>query len=99
MFCEKPLPEGHLQKLEGHFNDEYSSFISQIETTIQSIENYINAANDVQLPDKATLYDHLCNEYDTVCSSFNGEVGKYITALTELKNELTEKQKKTFHQT
>jgi len=96
LFCEQTLPKEHLNKLEGHFNDEYNRFIADIEVLNRYIENLIDAANDLTLPNKAQLYDHLQVEYKSKCDIFEGERREYIENLKLLTQKLTEKKKAVF---
>lgn len=99
LFCEQTLPKGHLNKLEGHFNDEYNRFIANIEVLNSYIENLIDTANNLTLPNKAQLYDHLQVEYKSKCDIFEGEKREYIENLKLLKQKLTEKKKDVFRVT
>ena len=92
LFCEQPLPKGYLEKLEGHFNDEYNQFISGIENLNQQIANLIDAANNLTLPNKAQLYDDMQVEYNSKCDTFEMEKQAYIGNLKFLKEKLTEKK-------
>jgi len=96
LFCEQPLPEGHLDKLEGHFNDEYNQFISDIEVLSKNIEGMINSANSLIIPNKAQLYDHLQVEYKSKCDIFEVERQEYIGNLKLLTEKLSEKKKSVF---
>ena len=96
LFCEQPLPERHLDKLEEHFNDEYNQCISDIEVLSRSIEGLINSANSLNLPNKAQLYDHLQVEYKSKCDIFEEERQEYIENLKSLTQKLSEKKKAVF---
>lgn len=98
LFCEKPLPEGHLDKLEGHFNDEYNQFIFDIEALNKNIEDLINSANNLILPNKAQLYDHLQVEYKSKCDIFEVEKQEYIGNLKLLTQKIAEKKKAVFRE-
>ncbi len=96
LFCERPLSEAHLEKLEGHFNDEYNQFISEIEDFKEQIESLIKAANDIALPNKAQLYNYLRLEYKSKCDIFKEEKQEYIENLKSLIQKLSEKKKAVF---
>lgn len=96
LFCEQPLPEGYLDKLEGHFNDEYNQFVFDIEALNKNIEDLIDSANNLTLPNKAQLYDHLQVEYKSKCGIFEVERQEYIENLKSLTQKLSEKKKAVF---
>jgi len=96
LFCEQLLPKGYLEKLEGHFNDEYNQFISGVEKLNQQIANLIDAANNLTLPNKAQLYDDMQVEYKSKCDTFETEKQEYIGNLKFLKGKLTEKKNTIF---
>jgi len=96
LFCERPLPEGHLDKLECHFNDEYNKFLSEIEDLKEQIESLTNSAKNLSLPNKAQLYDHLQVEYKSKCDIFQEEKQEYIGHLQLLSQKLAEKKRDVF---
>jgi len=96
LFCEQTLPKAYLEKLEGHFNDEYNQFISEIEGLNEQIESLIKAAKDLNLPNKAQLYDYLRVEYKSKCDVFEDEKREYIENLKSMKQILFEKKKAVF---
>jgi len=96
LFCEQTLPEAYLEKLVGHFNDEYNQFISEIEVLTEQIESLIKAANDLKLPNKAQLYDYLRVEYKSKCDIFDDEKREYIENLKSITKILFEKKKSVF---
>lgn len=96
LFCEQTLPEAYLEKLVGHFNDEYNQFISEIEVLTEQIESLIKASNDLKLPNKAQLYDYLRVEYRSKCDIFDDEKREYIENLKSMTKILFEKKKSVF---
>lgn len=96
LFCEQTLPDGYLNKLEGHFNDEYNKFISEIEKLNQQIESLIDEAKNLNLPNKAQLYDDLQVEYKNKCDILENEVEEYIENLELLREKLVEKKNAIF---
>jgi len=96
LFCEQPLPEKHLDKLEGHFNDEYNQLICGIEVLNRDIEGLIESAKNVVLANKAQLYDYLQVEYRSKCDIFEEEKREYIENLKSLIQRLAKKKKAIF---
>lgn len=96
LFCEQPLPNGYLKKLEGHFNDEYNNFISTIEKLNNDLQDLINKPISLALPNKAQLYEHLRKEYEQKCRSFEKEKNVYIDILTNIKQKVSQKKTSPF---
>ncbi len=58
-FCEQPLPEDRIAKLENHFNDQYERFMQRIDQEIAQQMAASEALARLQLPAEAELYDDL----------------------------------------
>lgn len=96
LFCEQNLPEKYIQKLEGHFNDEFKALASNISELVEKIEGYIKEADSFVTPDKAALYDFLQPEYVKQLDELQSEIKIYISLLKILKEKLKEKKLKLF---
>ena len=86
LFCEQPLPEDRLVKLEAHFNAEYERFLQRVEEQIQALKSAEKQAAEVRLPNRAELYEYLQNDFDKACKAFERErdtVRKYISELVK----------------
>lgn len=83
-FCNQPLPAGRLQQLEGHFNDAYSQFQSEISTIITEIDDYRKSVSGLRLSDKALLYPNMRDAYDKAlqqCSQQAALVKGYLEVI------------------
>lgn len=58
-FCEQNLPAGRLSDLEEHFSTEYDRFIRRIEREIENLRTSSDELSELQLPNKAELYEDL----------------------------------------
>ncbi|MBM4146823.1 MAG: hypothetical protein FJ240_11230 [Nitrospira sp.] len=96
LFCEQNLPENYIQKLEGHFNDEFKALISNISELVEKIGGYIKETDSFVTPDKAALYDFLQSEYVKQIDELQNEIEIYISSLKVLKEKLKEKKLKLF---
>jgi wobble nucleotide-excising tRNase len=93
---ESAVPDKHLDKLEGHFNNEYNQFVSDIEAFNKNTEGMIDSANNLTLPNKAQLYDDLQEEYESKCDIFEEEKREYVGHLQLLLQKIAEKKRAVF---
>lgn len=96
LFCEQPIPEGHIQKLEGHFNDEFKALASDISALVERIEAHIKDADLFGAPGKADLYDHLQAEYVQELRELQSEIRTYVSSLKKITEKLKQKKLKLF---
>lgn len=83
-FCNQPLSERRLQALEGHFNDAYSHFQSEVANLVAEVDGYRTLVSELRLPDQALLYPNLRNAYSQSvkkCSQQSALVGNFLTVL------------------
>lgn len=96
LFCGQKLPKERLQELEDHFNDQYNRFIDGIDTKLVSLDRDLRPLQNFQAPDKAKLYDHLVNSYQSAFDELNQQVSSCEGAMKSLKEELEDKKGKPF---
>lgn len=96
LFCGQSLPVERLKRLEEHFNDQYIQFMADIGAKIDELRQNIHGAKNLQLPDKANLYDHLASDYLLRCSELRKQISTYCEALEKMRQQLDEKRDKPF---
>ena len=96
LFCGQSLPDGRIQELEGHFNDEYNAFIEEIERQTTNVKSAINILSTCTLPNRLEIYDHLKNEYDVKFQDFSKERDRIDKYLNSLLAALKDKVQKPF---
>lgn len=96
LFCGQRLPVDRLRKLEEHFNDQYIQFMADIGAKIDELQQNIQGTKNLQLPDKASLYGHLANDYLSHCSELKKQISTYCEVLEKPKQQLDEKRSKPF---
>jgi wobble nucleotide-excising tRNase len=64
-FCEGPLPDERIQKLEKHFSDEYAAVIKAVSEARASIATHTAALAELTVPDEARVYDDFVVPYRT----------------------------------
>jgi wobble nucleotide-excising tRNase len=95
-FCGSALPPDRLARLEAHFNDEYNHFLSAIDALKLEIEQARQSLADIQLPDKAALYDHLVQDYQAAAKALAAYQAEGDAYAGSLLNALAEKRAKPF---
>lgn len=56
-FCEGPLPDERIQKLEKHFSDEYAAVVKEVSEARGAIAAHTAALVELTVPDEARVYD------------------------------------------
>jgi wobble nucleotide-excising tRNase len=96
LFCGQSLPPNRLQRLEAHFNQQYTAFITEINNLIDLIQGQIEELDLIKLPDKAALNDHLSEPYQKAIVELESETTRIKSVLKELLSDLSEKKGKIF---
>lgn len=71
-FCGSELLQSRITTLEGHFNDEYKSFKSRLQSAVDWLgKQYVQ---EIPLPLETALYDEFKVEYQEACSKLSRSV-------------------------
>lgn len=71
-FCGSEILQNRIAALEGHFNDEYKSFKSRLQSAVDWLaKQYLQ---DIPLPLVTELYDEFKVEYQEACSKLSSSV-------------------------
>ncbi len=95
-FCNQILPDNFYKELEGHFNNEYEKFVCEIEKLHEKIDQSIKKIKNIELPDKARLYDHLQEEYIARKNVLEEESARLISNLQMLEKKIKDKKANPF---
>ncbi len=95
-FCGSVLTEERLTALEGHFNDKYNQFITDIEVTTTAIEGHIRVLTDFPTPQPAVFYEHLVPQYHTARELLATALADTIAYLSALRSSLFSKRTSLF---
>jgi wobble nucleotide-excising tRNase len=96
LFCGQSLPDGRIQELEAHFNDQYKAFITEIETQSAVIKTAIESLKLYSPPNRLGLYDHLKSEFDARCQDLSNETSEIKEYLESLLAVLNDKSQRLF---
>jgi wobble nucleotide-excising tRNase len=64
-FCESPLPDERIQKLDKHFSDEYAAVVKAVSEARAAIATHTAALAELTFPDEARVYDDFVVPYRT----------------------------------
>lgn len=98
LFCEQPLPSDRLAALEAHFSAHYEQFLEQVDALIGELQALSKAAAELQLPNKAQLYDDLAAEYQAVEEGLRQALGAAQRFLDDAVRALQEKKRRAFEE-
>lgn len=72
-FCESPLPDERIHKLEKHFSDEYAAVLKAVYEARAAIANHTAALAELTVPDEARVYDDFVVPYRTAVNVIGEE--------------------------
>ncbi len=96
LFCTNAITKKRFCDIEAHFNEEYESFVKDIEDTLVTIVSLSDAAEKFAPPDEAKLYDYISLQYEAVLTTCRVEVNRVVDALDSLHNKLEAKKNALF---
>lgn len=76
-FCEGPLSDERIQKLERHFSNEYAAVVKAVSEARALIATHTTALAKLTVPDEARLYDDFVGPYRTAVNAI-GEARRAI---------------------
>jgi wobble nucleotide-excising tRNase len=95
-FCNQPLPLTRISELEKHFNDDYETFIRNIDSQSSELKNLINGLKEISFPKKLDLDVAVQNSFEEKVSAFNNKKSDLINFLEEIHSLLMQKKGKPF---
>ncbi|HQL96402.1 MAG TPA: AAA family ATPase, partial [Candidatus Hydrogenedentes bacterium] len=95
-FCGNMISQERLGKLEGHFNDQYTRFLREIDTARERVAEALRLVRECQLPDPARFYDNLAGEYKEARDAFVRSLEGAGGYLEKLSAALSAKRDKPF---
>lgn len=96
LFCDQQLPEERIRALEGHFSDQYSKLVRDIELFIQRVRKSIDEAQSFKLPDEARFYPDLQQRYRTYRLQLDNMLKKHLKILESIQALLETKKNNPF---
>jgi wobble nucleotide-excising tRNase len=94
-FCEQKLPEKLIERLEHHFNENYTHLINEIASVEQQIISYVNSFNKT-IPKSVELYPEYSDEYEKCETILQEKILKQLEYLSYLLQLINEKRNNPF---
>lgn len=94
-FCGQLLPEGRILELSKHFNEADKKLKQDIDNLLLDFSRFYNLISEINFPDKARLYEELCNDYEAGCTEFNKEKSTLLKTVKKIKELIENKKFKT----
>jgi len=94
LFCGQDLPPTSITKLESHFNDQYNTFIGQIDGLMSEMKTSIAKLNSIGIPNCHELYSHLRIAYEAKTNTFRENI-KGLTENIQILMEILDEEEKT----
>ncbi|MDX9712584.1 MAG: AAA family ATPase [Ignavibacteriaceae bacterium] len=97
-FCGNELPDDLLDKLQNHFSNEYSNFISEIDNYKKDLEKLKeNLEQAIQeLPQKNAIWRDCREQYELSLKEFQSESSLFIEGIQNLIDQLSDKKNNVF---
>ncbi len=87
LFCEQPLPEGCLARLEAHFSDQYEELMQRLGVKIGELQKMSSEVSQLRIPYRAELYENIAEEYQRAAQRLEKtlkEVQQFLNAAVEV---------------
>jgi len=97
-FCGNNISPERLAKIEGHFNDAFTSFMREIVQLITDTETNKKELESIAFPDESRFYDHLVKEAHSYVESAKPAIKVMAASLNILRIALERKKDNPFEQ-
>ncbi len=95
-FCDQSLPEGRIQRLEEHFNDEFNRFVSDVDDLVAEIQTAQDFSKSLRMPPKEALYANFRLAYEKALKTLTQHASVVPVALDVLLRALKSKRDEPF---
>lgn len=95
-FCGNELSPVRIEILKKHFSDEFDKLMEKIKNEEKEISDHFEEIKNLNLPDKARLFEVLQSQFENGLNSLKATKSNYIQTLKSVKEELKRKREKPF---
>lgn len=95
-FCGQPLPSDLWEKLDAHFSKESSELEEELSRQIKTIEEEIQGASTISLPDKESFYVSQRSPFETQRNDLQRALKAYQANIKKILKQLQSRQKDIF---
>jgi len=96
LFCENPLGETRIKRLEQHFDDSFRVLSQQLTDSLQSIQRLRNTANDFKPYSTTSVYPQLADRLSTLNTASETRQAEFLAVIHAVETSLKIKQGNIF---
>ena len=92
LFCESPLGEDRIKRLEQHFDDSFRVLSQQLTDALQSIQRLRNSASDFKPYQATSVYPQLVTQLNTLNGTLDIRQTEFLKSIQAIESSLKAKQ-------
>ncbi len=96
LFCENPLGEDRIKRLEQHFDDSFRVLSQQLTDSLQSIQRLRNSASDFKPYQATSVYPQLVAQLNTLNLVLETRQTEFLKSILAVESSLKSKQSNIF---
>lgn len=96
LFCENPLGEDRIKRLEQHFDDSFRVLSQQLTDSLQSIQRLTNSANDFKPYQATSVYPQLVAQLNALNLALEARQTDFLKGIQAVESSLKVKQSNIF---
>lgn len=96
LFCENPLGENRIKRLEQHFDDSFRVLSQQLTDSLQSIQRLRNSVNEVKPYQATSVYPQLVAQLNDLNLALEAKQADFLKGIQVVESSLKAKQSNIF---
>lgn len=96
LFCENPLGEDRIKRLEQHFDDSFRVLSQQLTDLLQSIQRLRNSANDFKPYQTTSVYPQLAEQLNALNVALETRQTEFLKSIQIVEDSLKAKRSNIF---
>lgn len=96
LFCENPLGEDRIKRLEQHFDDSFRVLSQQLTDSLQSIQRLRNSANDFKPYQATSVYPQLAEQLNALNVALETRQTEFLKSIQVVEDSLKAKRSNIF---
>lgn len=96
LFCENPLDEDRIKRLEQHFDDSFRVLSQQLTDSLQSIQRLRNSANDFKPYQATSVYPQLAEQLNALNIALETRQTEFLKSIQVVEDSLKAKRSNIF---
>ncbi len=96
LFCDSPLGENRIKRLEQHFDDSFRVLSQQLTDSLQSIQRLRNSANEFKPYQTTSVYPQLAEQLNAMNVDLEGKQTELLKSIQVVEDGLKAKRSNIF---